>query len=66
LRVVLAAANFFAAASAIAFFADSAFLAASISAKVGLGFATAGVEAKVSPAMIARLSKRFLRRIEEE
>jgi hypothetical protein len=41
-------------------------LAASISAKVGLGFATAGVEAKVSPAMIARLSKRFLRRIEEE
>ena len=63
-RVEFAAANFLAAASAALFLAASAIFAASISARVGFGFAMAGVDARVSPAMIARLMRRFLRRID--
>jgi hypothetical protein len=63
----LAAANFFAAASAAFFWAASAFFAASISAIVGaLGVATAGVVVKVSPEMRAKLIKRTLKRMFKE
>jgi hypothetical protein len=54
------------AASAAVFFAASACLAASISAKVGFGFAMAGVAARVRLAMMARHIKDFLRRIVQE
>jgi hypothetical protein len=54
------------AASAAAFFAASACLAASISARVGFGFAIAGVAASVRLAMIARHINDLLRRIVEE
>jgi hypothetical protein len=55
-----------AAASAAFFFALSAFLAASISAKVGFfGFANAGVVARVSEAIKMRAIAEFLRMSQE-
>jgi hypothetical protein len=62
----LAAANFFAAASATFLCAASAFFAASISARVGFGAAMAGEDPRVSPVIRARLNNRlFMRTVQE-